>query len=186
MSVRLFVLGVLYDKSSHGYEIKETARLWGLERWAGIQEGSIYHALTKLESEGAIQEQNSELSENNRPRHIFSITQQGRETFLSLLRETTRSASVEKRDIDIALAFLDFLPPEERLALLNERQTILHQALAELLERQHNTRRLYPNLHQWVEIGVRHSQGRLEFELEWNRELLATVGDWRQRHSENS
>ena len=44
MSVRFFVLGVLYGKDAHGYKIKETARLWALPRWADIQEGSIYHA----------------------------------------------------------------------------------------------------------------------------------------------
>ena len=30
MSVRFFVLGVLYGKDAQGYEIKETARLWAL------------------------------------------------------------------------------------------------------------------------------------------------------------
>ena len=40
MSVRLFVLGRVYRRETHGYEIKEVAVMWGLERWANIGFGS--------------------------------------------------------------------------------------------------------------------------------------------------
>ena len=56
MSVRLFVLGVLNEQDTHGYEIKEIARAWNLDKWADIGYGSIYHALGALEDEGLIQE----------------------------------------------------------------------------------------------------------------------------------
>jgi DNA-binding PadR family transcriptional regulator len=181
VSVRLFTLGVIFSKDSHGYELKEVAQLWGLPRWADIQEGSIYHALTKLKAEGLIEESRVEQSGNNRTRTIYRITEQGQEAFLKLLRETCRNAPVEKRDIDIALAFLDFLPPEERVALIQERQDTLHKTHAEMLERQQNTRHLYPDLHPWVEAGVQHSLGRIAFEIEWNRSLLNIVGAWPHR-----
>ncbi len=184
MSVRLFVLGILYGKDAHGYEINETAKLWGLTRWANIQEGSIYHALAKLQKDNLILERAGEFSENNRPRYVYSITEQGQATFLALLRETCRTASVEKRDIDIALAFLDFLPPTERLELLHERQTRLHQERAALLERQDYTEKHFPNLHPWVVVGVHHSLGRIEFEIEWNAHLLTEVGEWTHRRRE--
>lgn len=169
MSVRFFVLGVLYGKDAHGYEIKETARLWALPHWADIQEGSIYHALGKLETEELIMRHRVEQSDNNRPRHLYRITEKGERAFLHLLRETCRTAPVEKRDIDIALAFLDFLPPQERVSLLQERHDKLHRTRAELIERQQNTHHLSPNLHPWVETGVQYSLGRIEFEIEWNK-----------------
>ena len=181
MSVRLFVLGVLFGKDSHGYEIKETARLWGLPRWADIQEGSIYHALGKLESEGLIRRSSVETSENNRPRYHYRISEAGGESFLSLLRETCRTAPVEKRDIDIALAFLDFLAPDERIGLLEERLSGLKEQRSEMIERQHRTHQSFPDLHPWVDTGVDHSLGRIDFEIEWNSSLLDTVGTWRQR-----
>ena len=76
MSVRLFVLGLAYECDTYGYEIKATAHLWGLERWAQIKDGSIYHALSKLDEEGLIEERNVEQSENNRPRYVYCITAQ--------------------------------------------------------------------------------------------------------------
>ncbi len=66
MSVRLFVLGQVYEKDTHGYEIKEQAKLWGVERWANIGFGSIYHAISTLQAEEMILEQSVE-QESGRP-----------------------------------------------------------------------------------------------------------------------
>ena len=186
MSVRLFVLGVLCSKSSYGYEIKETALLWGLPRWADIQEGSIYHALGKLTKEKLIAQTSVENSENNRPRYIYNICPEGRTEFLRLLRDTCRAAAVEKRDIDIALSFIDFLPPGERLQLLQERHDCLVRARAELDLRQKETDSMFPHLHPWVAAGMRHSRGRLEFEIEWNAELLKSTVNWPTKEILNS
>lgn len=180
MSVRLFVLGLVNQGDTHGYEIKATAKLWGVERWARIRDGSIYHALAKLEEEGLIQERAVEVSDNNRPRYVYAITPAGHEAFLSLLRETCRTAPTEARDIDIALAFLDHLPANERIILLQERHSRLIKARADLLEGFEDLRQ-YPNLHPWVPVGMHHSLARIEAEIDWNASLLQTVADWPQR-----
>jgi DNA-binding PadR family transcriptional regulator len=177
MSVRLFVLGLVNTGETYGYEIKATAHLWGLERWAQIRDGSIYHALAKLEEEGLIEERRAEQSDNNRPRYVYSITDRGHEEFLKLLRETLSASPYEGRSIDLGLAFLTHLPPEERIALLNERQDRLHRARADLLQGFQNVSR-YENLPAWVPVGMQHSLGRIEFEIEWNRQLIDTVGQW--------
>jgi DNA-binding PadR family transcriptional regulator len=177
MSVRLFVLGVIYEQDSHGYRIKEIAHLWGVQRWANIQDGSIYHALAKLEEEGLIKETDTAHSESQRPRYMYRVTEKGRHAFLTLLRETCRSAPTEKRDIDLALAFLSNLPPVERVSLLKERHAHLLKARADLLQGFQDVRRI-ENLHPWVETGMTHSLGRIEFEIAWNQQLIETVGDW--------
>ena len=177
MSVRLFVLGLVNAHDTYGYEIKATAHLWGLERWTQIRDGSIYHALAKLEEEGLIEERSVEQSENNRPRYVYSITSRGREEFLALLRETLSTAPYEGRSIDLGLAFITQLSPDERVALLRERQIRLHKARADLLEGFQGLSR-YDNLADWVPVGMRHSLGRIEFEIEWNQQLIDTVGQW--------
>ena len=180
MSVRLFVLGLINQKNMHGYEIKATAKLWGVERWARMHEGSIYHALAKMKAEGLIEERAVEVSDNNRLRYVYCATSRGHEAFLELLRETCRTAPTEGRDIDFALAFLDHLPPEERLLLLQERQDRLIKARANLLADFEGLKQ-YPDLHSWVPTGMQHSLKRIEAEIEWNASLLPTVAGWPQR-----
>jgi DNA-binding PadR family transcriptional regulator len=177
MSVRLFVLGLVNAHETYGYQIKATAHLWGLERWAQIQDGSIYHALTKLEEEGMVDQKQPEQSENNRPRYVYCITSKGHQEFLRLLRETLSESSYEGRSIDLGLAFITSLPPQERVDLLNTRQERLEWARADLLQRLENLGR-HENLAAWVPVGMRHSLGRIEFEIQWNRELLDTVARW--------
>ena len=177
MSVRLFVLGLVYEKDTHGYEIKATAHLWGLERWAQIKDGSIYHALGVLDKEGAIQQRNVEQSENNRPRYVYCITMQGRGVFLSLLRETCRTAPTEGRSIDLGLAFIRHLPPEERVGLLKERHMRLNKAHADLLAG-FDALDQYQNLAPWVPSATRHSLTRIETEIQWNLEMIEAVGQW--------
>jgi DNA-binding PadR family transcriptional regulator len=192
MSVRLFVLGLVHRNDVHGYEIKETAKRWGVDRWARIGFGSIYHALGKLEEEGLILEMGLEQETNRPPRMVYRITESGTAAFLELLRQTCRTAETESRDIDMALAFIDALPPEERVALLKERLKNLeprHQSLQEsmaafdantdpeiqLLNREVN----------WVAHGVRHSLGRIAFEVSWMNEVVADVANWPQQHAKN-
>ena len=180
MSVRLFVLGVVNERDTYGYDIKATAHLWGLERWAQIRDGSIYHALGKLEEEGLIQERDVEQSENNRPRYVYCITPNGQKTFLTMLRDTLRTAPTEGRDIDIALAFIGSLPSHERVALLKERQERLHEARALLLDGFEGIK-CYEDLPPWVPLGMNHSMRRIEAEITWNLELIGVVGDWPTR-----
>ena len=177
MSVRLFVLGVVNEHDTYGYDIKATAHLWGLERWAQIRDGSIYHALGKLEEEKLIEERDVEQSDNNRPRYVYCITPKGRETFLTMLRDTLRTAPTEGRDIDVALAFIGNLPSQERVSLLEERHERLLQARTSLLHGFEDIRR-YENLAPWVPIGMNHSLRRIEAEIAWNLELIEVVGEW--------
>lgn len=191
MSVRLFVLGLVYERDIHGYEIKEVARLWGVERWASIGFGSIYHALGKLQEEKQIEERGIE-QEGNRPqRYVYRITDTGRESFLHLLRKTAREADTESRDIDLALAFIHNLPPEERIALLTERIENLKprlQFLEEAMTAYHAARdsddpkyaeqRRILQVAPWVVSGVQHSLGRVSYEIEWMKTVIVQVADW--------
>ncbi len=177
MSVRLFVLGLVYENDTHGYEIKATAHLWGVDRWAQIKDGSIYHALGALEKEGLILESNVEQSENNRPRYVYRITEPGRAVFLKLLRETCRAAPTEGRTIDLGLAFIRHLPPGERVALLEERHARLNKARADLLAGYADLDR-YENLSPWVRAATRHSLARIDTEIRWNAEMMEAVGQW--------
>lgn len=189
MSVRLFTLGLVFLRDTHGYEIKEVARMWGVERWARIGFGSIYHALGKLQDEKLIVELRLEQDGNRPPRTVYRITDAGEAAFFDLLRHTCRTADPETRDLDMALAFIDQLPPAERVALLAERLAALEprfRSLTETVEGYRQARetpgdsathRLLREV-PWVEAGVAHSLGRIAFERAWLEGVIASVADW--------
>jgi DNA-binding PadR family transcriptional regulator len=197
MSVKLFTLGLVFLRDTHGYEIKEIAKLWGIERWAKIGFGSIYHALGKLQEEELIVELRLE-QEGNRPeRTVYRITETGEEAFFALLRHTCRTADPETRDLDMALAFIDQLPAGERVALLTERLEALeprYQFLVKSMENYQQARGIpgESEAHRilrevpWVEAGVAHSLGRIAFEREWLKGVIATVASWPARPRERS
>lgn len=197
MSVKLFTLGLVFLGDTHGYEIKEIAKLWGIERWAKIGFGSIYHALGKFQEDELIIELRLEQDGNRPPRTVYRITQKGEEAFFTLLRHTARTADPETRDLDMALAFIDQLPPDERVALLTERLMALeprYQFLAKSMESYQQARAIPGESEHhrilreipWVEAGVAHSFGRIAFEREWLHGVIATVASWPKRPREKS
>jgi DNA-binding PadR family transcriptional regulator len=176
MSVRMFILGLAQERDTHGYEIKETAKRWGVERWAKFGLGSIYHALGKLQEEGLLEEV-GQTQDGNRPmRYVYRITEPGRAAFFALLRETCAQAETESREIDMALAFIHYLPPKERVELLTRRLENLQPRLNGLKANVAGTE--LDSLSPWVRICVAHSLGRVAFEHAWMQDVLKTVADW--------
>ena len=76
--IRTLILSFLSIKPTHGYEIQKFIQLNQLDQWTKIQSGSIYHALAKLDAEGAISCVRTE-SEGGRARKIYELTEFGRE-----------------------------------------------------------------------------------------------------------
>jgi len=121
MSVRLFILGILKQHSAHGYEIKKRLHDLGVENWANLNWSSVYHALKQMEKEGLIQKYKI-LDNNGRPaKDVYTIQPEGEYAFSYLLKKTCIKVTIDKNPIYIALLYLHELPPEEKVALLQQR-----------------------------------------------------------------
>ncbi len=84
--IRGIILYYLNIKPTHGYEIQQYISMSGMEQWTKIQSGSIYYALTKLEKEKNITVIREEHT-GARVRKIYEITEQGRHTLISEMRQ---------------------------------------------------------------------------------------------------
>ncbi len=84
--IRSIILYYLNIKPTHGYEIQQYISISGMEQWTKIQSGSIYYALAKLEKEKNIAVVREEHT-GARVRKIYEITQQGRATLMSEMRQ---------------------------------------------------------------------------------------------------
>ena len=98
-SIDIAILGFLYEKEMHGYEIyKLVSDKYGLGAIYSIKIGRLYTILNKLEESGYVQ---SELDANGPrpPKKIYTITLAGEQLFKNWLRTPVKHG----RDIRINL-----------------------------------------------------------------------------------
>lgn len=84
--IRALILYYLNIKPTHGYEIQRFIQLSGIDKWAKIQSGSIYYALTKLEKEKNISVLREEHT-GSRVRKIYEITSKGKDTLSEEMKQ---------------------------------------------------------------------------------------------------
>lgn len=124
--LELAILGLLKERSMHGYELKKQlgARL-GLF-WT-VSFGSLYPTLKKLERRGAV-EKIFPVPQTSRRKQVYRVTEQGEELFLALAEEGAET-SWEEEKFPLRLAFFRFLKPETRIRLLERRKSYLEERL---------------------------------------------------------
>ncbi len=164
-SIRLLILGVLSRKQPiHGYDIRRELELLHADRWANIAYGSIYSALSKMADEGLVAQTNK--SEKQTAKTEYVITAQGKAEFDRLLHEYWWEMKPTVDPFQIALAFMDNLPPHELQEALRHRADALQDSLDDL-NSPHNDRN--------PPISMRLMKAHIEAELRWIEETLRSV-----------
>jgi DNA-binding PadR family transcriptional regulator len=126
----LLLLGMLRIESQHGYQLNEFIE-HNLGRVTDMKKPTAYALLDRLEQAGAITSR-LEQEGNRPPRKVYAITEQGRQLFLRLLSETLASAEPYVIAGDVGLMFLDALPLDEALTLLEQRLQAVRAQVAEI------------------------------------------------------
>jgi DNA-binding PadR family transcriptional regulator len=144
--LEIAVLGLLKEQDMHGYELKKRlADVFGLA--SAVSFGSLYPALARLEGAGAVsvvegQDREADPEQGSvgpewrarRRRKVYRITAHGAEMFEELLAGS-QSGGEDERSFNVRLAFAQYLPPERRLGLLEQRRAVLRERLAHLAAR---------------------------------------------------
>ena len=190
---RLFVLGVLSNGPSHGYDLVTTAERWAVHRWAGLTIGAIYHTVKKLGAEGLVQQVKVERSQSRPERQIWQISEAGQKALLGYVRAGLSSLDFESREVDMALAFAHLISPDERQELLARRLAPIEERRKQLeyfnagyancledSEELAEFRRLRLN-HPWIYAGIRHGLERIRIEEAWTRDLIQEIASWPTR-----
>lgn len=115
----LLLLGILMAQSQHGYQINEFIEK-NLGRVTDMKKSTAYATLDRLSDAGYVKMHAEQ--EGNRPvRKVYAITPQGTEHFFELLRANLAKMDGMNFASDIGMMFLDHLPYDESLSLLQER-----------------------------------------------------------------
>lgn len=130
--LELAVLGLLKERSMHGYQLKKSLSETLGPFWQ-VSYGALYPALKRLRTQGAV-EQVFPRTEVGRRRNVYRMTAQGERLFAELLA-TSGERSDDDNGFRIRLAFFRYLKPETRLGLLERRKADLTTRLADLRRR---------------------------------------------------
>ena len=187
----LAVLGLLEEHELHGYELRRRLRDQ-LGVLANVSFGSIYPALSRLESSGAVETVEQAASaaplapptgslsgewamlrarrhsgpRGRRSRKVYRITPVGKQLFLELLSEP---GTDDARSFGLRLAFARHLAPQARLGLLERRRAQLLQRLAEVRPVTDNE-----PLDTYARSVVEHTADSVEQDIHWIDGLIAS------------
>jgi len=118
--IRGLILFYLNIKPTHGYEIQRFIQLSEVDKWAKIQSGSIYYALSKLEKENNIAVLKEE-STGSRVRKIFKITELGKETLHAEMKDALAEPIANIGSMKFIIApIISTLPKEEMIIILSK------------------------------------------------------------------
>jgi DNA-binding PadR family transcriptional regulator len=195
--LELAILGLLKEQELHGYELKK--RLSDtLGPFSGASFGSLYPALRRLETAGAIVATEAAATERpvpaipmtgslggelaafrarkrtatratgGRTRKVYRITETGERLFEELLA-TESQTSDDDRTFQLKLAFARHLPPDARLGLLERRRAHLVERLAQARA---SVRSRWDRLDNYTRSLVEHSRESTERDISWLDRLI--------------
>jgi DNA-binding PadR family transcriptional regulator len=187
----LAVLCLLLERPMHPYEMSTTLRERGKEDSIKLNYGSLYAVVESLVRHGYIVARET-VREGRRPeRTIYELTPAGHEEYVSWMSELLAVPTKEYPRFEAALSLIGGIPPEDALALLDERAMRLELALrarrstSELAGGDYHVPRLFL-------IEGEYHDALLEAELKFVRGLAADIRNgslegiegWRSLHAE--
>ncbi|WIX75841.1 PadR family transcriptional regulator [Amycolatopsis carbonis] len=161
MWIDVLLLASLARQPMHGYELRRK-----VEESSGraLSNNSLYPALRRFAEAGAVT-RSAETQEGKPPRHVYTITDVGRELLHDLLADLPPDLAGDSTEFLSRLAGFGWLEPVERLRVLDARETALAaqgERLGKLAEAQEDP---------WSRLVLAEVGRRAEQELSW----LATV-----------
>ena len=189
--LELAILGLLKEQELHGYELKKRL-VEHLGFASGVSFGSLYPALARLETAGAVKAVESRAAvapvphtgslsgelaamrarkpataRGSRGKKVYGITERGEALFEELLAAETQSSD-DDRVFNLRLAFARYLPPDARLGMLERRRAHLVERLIQLRVRTKAARDGY------ARSLVEHDREAAEHDLGWIERLIAS------------
>ena len=166
--LELAVLGLLKERTMHGYELKkELAQKLG-HFWQ-VSFGSLYPTLRKLEKRGAVEKVFDD-DATSRRKNVYRITERGDREFLELIEDRPHSAWEEEK-FPLRLAFFRYLKPELRIRLLERRKTYLQDKLTDLQESMGQARE---RIDGYTLSLLKHNLDVTAADIAWLDELIST------------
>lgn len=165
MEYKLLLLGLLRNQQMHGYQLYEF-----LDNNLGIcvqlKKPTAYKYLNQMSDDGWIR-YTLEAVDNRPTRRVYEITAAGEQAFQTMLRESLAHYQTAEYPSSISLMFLDIMPPDEALPLLEQRLEMVTRLRQEVDG--------YPPHHGSVQLMIDHQRHHLDAEIVWLNDVIHYV-----------
>lgn len=119
MEKQLLILGLLLSHGMHGYQLNEMLK-HNPGTPISLKKSNAYKLLADMEKDGWVE--HTQEQHGKRPqRRVYSLTKEGEDTFYRLLRENLSSYPTPEFPSAIGFDFINLLPPQEAVELLEQR-----------------------------------------------------------------
>ncbi|MHA7985923.1 PadR family transcriptional regulator [Rathayibacter sp. CAU 1779] len=164
----ILILRHLSRRPAHGYELRKR-----IEETTGvvINNNSLYPALRRFVEAGAVS-MTVEQQESRPPRHIYELTDVGRELLHDLIAELPAAQAGDDLEFLTRLGQFSFLDPEERMAILDVRIAALTTLAGRLERLSGKTSGEY-----WSSAVVERSREATDHELQWLASLRVKAAE---------
>ncbi|MCP4436777.1 MAG: PadR family transcriptional regulator [Actinomycetia bacterium] len=117
-SIDIILMGMLTEEPHNAYEINKIIEARRTRTWLRISTAAVYRNLRRLHEEGHLEATTTR--DGLKPhKTVFSITPEGRDHFVELLRESAQGQVGLHFDFDAWVAHIHHLPAPEALTLLD-------------------------------------------------------------------
>src|SRR5438105_6312067 len=165
--LELAVLGLLKERSMHGYQLKKHLADTLGSFWV-VSYGSLYPTLRRLQREGAV-EMIFPKEEVGRRKNVYRITEKGEALFRELLERAGHDAS-EDNGFSVRFTFFKYLKPETRIRLLERRRAYLDSRLANLKQ---SVAAYRERIDDYTLSLMNHQVAATETDIRWLDDLIA-------------
>ncbi len=118
MSMKLVVLGILMERSSHPYEMQQFIKQREMDQYIKMQKGSLYYTINQLENNGFVEVESVVRDTNHPDKTIYRITETGRKEFHDLLLQQLLQPERVFNPIHETTAFIRHLEKDELIEAL--------------------------------------------------------------------
>src|SRR5499425_1327161 len=166
--VEVLLLSHLAHEPSHGYELRRKVEA---TTGFGLHNNALYPALRRFEEAGAVTK-TAQPQEGRPPRHVYAITDTGRELLHDMLAELPADEAGDEAEFLARVGQFELLALTERCAVLDARLAALSGRAAHLagLEQASSD-------HPWGAMVVRELLRRTAAERRWITGLRALGGE---------
>ena len=170
MERKLLLLGVLLQHDMYGYQINELIDAH-LGSSINLTKPTAYRLLHNMAEQGWISYREEKVGKGP-TRQIYTITEIGEVKFQELLKSCLGQYEPAEFISTICMAFLDTLPLEAVLPLLERRRATIGELIVSMKSDQDH--------HGGFQLTIDHQIRHLETDLEWLSEVITRLesSDW--------
>jgi DNA-binding PadR family transcriptional regulator len=170
MHKTLHLLGLLLGGPKSGYQLHRILRAHG-QLYADLKKANVYYLLDRLSRDGFLEvEAESGARGPRRERLVYSINDRGRKRFLELLRNVLGDPEPSYSSVAAAVIFLDRLPQDEAVKLLEDRRRGTLERRREAADHGDALRG-----RPLTEVAIDHLLSLIDADLAWTDRTLARL-----------